>query len=897
MKTLGRFLFILALCAATSIQADNARYPSGGFAPSQQLGGLVSIPGSPLPPLSPDSVRAAIAFYEPLLAILRIPGDTPTTARGCGYLATLYAAIGDYPKAMRLFDQAQKILESSHEPGGDLAWIHNNRGLVLLNDGKYAEGLRFFRAALTILNPAHEEYLERRVVALGNLASAYNLLGDAENSESVYFEALDILRRLGKEGSSSGQIARGNLALLYGTIGDYHAARVILEKLLAEGGLSSALRFQVLNDLGYVLSASKNFTEADRRLNQALKLTTEGTAERALVLMNLASMHGYSGDFVRSEEFGQQALRLSQRLYGESSRSAAAAMAVLATSALARGELDKADRLLVRACAVLSKESGDEEVYVFAMRAMALVAQQRGQSDRARKLSRRALELSSNELSRVLAFGSEAQRLAFRSQASPYDQLANLGDPSLLAEAVLNMKGVVIESLLAERALVHGSASSKDREQLDRIHAQKVEIMQRIRRGQNYDELARLLKTNETALAKRLAPQLRGTREAISVAAVQRKLGPGQTLIEIVLYQRYQKGGKLTPSYGGIIIPHRGPASWVPLGASEAIDRSIRTLVEAFNHRSPGRGVVSPRGHDDVAPILRELNDILWEPLSKKLPKGTSSVLISPDGATAFLPWAALVDKAGRFLAERQAIMQVGSVHDLLRDVAQTHANTLVAFGRPSAELPTLADEVNDVARLAEERGWRATEFLGDRASEGQLVGHKRPGILHLATHGGFLEESAGNRLSRNPMYRGYILLEGGEQTLQNWATGTSSKSSLDGVLTAEEAGALDLTGTWLTVLSACETGAGDAWTGEGVMGLRRGFTIAGTQHLLFTLWRVKDEPTTQFMEMFYRRLFERGDPVRAFQETQKSELLRWKRETGSISSAAYRAGAFILTR
>src|SRR6266576_1004058 len=116
--TLRHIAFTLALYAATTAQAaDGKRFPSGGFAPSQQLGGLVSIPGSPLPPVPRDSVKAAIGFYEPLLAVLRIPGDTQSTARGCGYLATLYAAIGNYQKAERLFGQAQKILETLHATG------------------------------------------------------------------------------------------------------------------------------------------------------------------------------------------------------------------------------------------------------------------------------------------------------------------------------------------------------------------------------------------------------------------------------------------------------------------------------------------------------------------------------------------------------------------------------------------------------------------------------------------------------------------------------------------------------------------------------------------------------------------------------------------------------------
>jgi len=72
-----------------------------------------------------------------------------------------------------------------------------------------------------------------------------------------------------------------------------------------------------------------------------------------------------------------------------------------------------------------------------------------------------------------------------------------------------------------------------------------------------------------------------------------------------------------------------------------------------------------------------------------------------------------------------------------------------------------------------------------------------------------------------------------------------------DGVLTAEDVSSLDLKGTWLVTLSACDTGSGEARAGEGVMGLRRGFIQASwyaESNLLMTLWPISDEITVQIM-------------------------------------------------
>jgi CHAT domain-containing protein len=146
-------------------------------------------------------------------------------------------------------------------------------------------------------------------------------------------------------------------------------------------------------------------------------------------------------------------------------------------------------------------------------------------------------------------------------------------------------------------------------------------------------------------------------------------------------------------------------------------------------------------------------------------------------------------------------------------------------------------------------------------------------------------------------MYRNYLMLGGAERSLAAWRQGSILPFSEDGILTAEEIGGLDLGRTWLTVLSACQTGAGEAKSGEGILGLRRGFALAGTRYLLFTLWSVDDEDTERFMQLFYEKLFATGDPASAFSETQRAELRRLRQEHDGLTKEALRAGGFVLTR
>jgi CHAT domain-containing protein len=151
------------------------------------------------------------------------------------------------------------------------------------------------------------------------------------------------------------------------------------------------------------------------------------------------------------------------------------------------------------------------------------------------------------------------------------------------------------------------------------------------------------------------------------------------------------------------------------------------------------------------------------------------------------------------------------------------------------------------------------------------------------------------SKFFKNPMHRSGLALAGAQTTIEAWKHEEVPAVENDGILTAEDVSTLDLQGTWLVTLSACDTGSGEARAGEGVMGLRRGFIQAGTQNLLMTLWPISDEVTVQIMSDFYEAAHTTGNAPEALAEVQRNWLLKLRTEKG-LAQAVNLAGPFIMS-
>jgi CHAT domain-containing protein/tetratricopeptide (TPR) repeat protein len=403
-----------------------------------------------------------------------------------------------------------------------------------------------------------------------------------------------------------------------------------------------------------------------------------------------------------------------------------------------------------------------------------------------------------------------------------------------------------------------------------------------------------------------------------------------------------------------VVADSLGTVATVPLGATEPIDAAIRALRPGDGGRGlqflgPAGGGDAARPASPIAddPILW-LNNTIVVPLLAHIPRETEKLLLAPDSELNRLPFAALMDPRGKHVIDRFRISYIPSGRNLAEERRPpVAASAAVVIGDPDydwngsgdATMPTgsagagtpkgqgLGSDVlhgySSFERLTASRAeaesvariLHVRPIMQRDAVKARLAEARSPLVLHIATHGYFLrseapeglgvasgfhlepviaiaaEDAIGGRLSlriQNPLLRSGLVLAGANAWLSHQPT---SRDVGDGLLSAENVIGMDLEGTELVVLSACDTGLGDIRTGEGVLGLQRAFAIAGARTLIMSLWKVPDAVTCMLVEKFYASACVPGRTIdAALREAQlsirmlrASEFLeRWKHTEGA---------------
>jgi tetratricopeptide (TPR) repeat protein len=839
--------------------------------------------------------------------------DHPATATALNNLALLYCSMGDYAKAEPLYQRALKIDEKALGPDHpDTATAINNLGDLYRSVGDYAKAEPLFQRSLKIDEKALGSDHPGTAIDLNNLGELYRSIGDYAKSEPLFQRSLKIDEKALGPDHPRTAIDLNNLAGLYRSMGDdakaeplFQRSLRIREKALGPDHPDTA---SALNGLGRLYRSMGNYAKAEPLFQRSLKIDEKALGpdhlRTAIDLINLGELYRSMGKYAKAEPLYQRAVKIDEKALGPNHSDTASDLNNLA--------LLKIDDL--------------------------------GKVKDATALAARVRQAQEKCLSNILSFTSEQQRLTFQKTTNPYTLFATLGSAAELAQTMLRQKGVVLDSLLEDRLVAEASADPKQREIITRLRAAKQRLMQLVlevpkdlseaaqkQRAAEKEKLFTEIEQLEGGLARQVAGLGKARRALrVTVPQVQAVLPKQAALIELLCYSHYLGKGKFEKRYGAVVIHTSGETKWVPLGTAKEIEKDVKLYQE------------SVRGKTDEATlgnVLKALQERVWTPIEKALPAETRTVIISPDGQLSFVSFATLLTPEDRFLGEKYFISYVASGRDLLRESKPSDNPMTVVFAdayfgksehypnnciikKPLSALPGKAAEA---AALEKRAGKGVKIFLGSNATEGELRQVSSPRVLLLATHGFFLPEvelreqtnpllqASELRETRplqqlsempktkleNPMHRCGLALAGAQRTLQAWCEGEVPPTENDGIVTAEEVGGLKLNGTWLVVLSACDTGSGEARAGEGVMGLRRGFIQAGAQNLLMTLWPINDRATVRIMLDFYEAADKTHNAPQALAEVQRDWLVEIRSQHGrehSLLDSVRLAGSFIMS-
>ena len=850
----------------------------------------------------------------------------------------------------------QKVLGKEHPYTAlslnNLAVLYEKMGQLEKAEPLYQEALRIRQK---VLGKEHPETVDD----LYNLGGLYQQTGEYAKAESLFQDALRIRQRaLGPEHPDTAQTL-GSLAALYWEMGEYDKAKSLDQEVLRIRrkvlGPEHPDTAQSLNDLAGTYWAMGEYAKAEPLFQESLRIYEKVLGPEHLdatyTLFNLGALYHVIGEYAKAEPLEQEALRIRQKVLGPEHPDTALSLFNLGSLYQSMGTYDKAEPLEQEALRIRRKILGPQHPYVVAsLDNLAYCEFDLGRIDEATSLARQESAAELTILSKIFSFTTEQQRLAYLDIFHPYSLFPFLrGTETDLAVAILRYKGVVLDSIVEDRLLAEASHGSEDQKLVEQLNANRRQLGQLLLRptpklsagtNQRIEALEGEVDKIESQLAQRVGG-LGQTRHALGVSLeqVQSTIPDDGVLIEYLRYLDYLGQEKWEPRYGAMVLLAKGAPLWIPLGNANEIEH----LVQKYGTLVRGSPEV-----DELSANLRALEELLWAPIGQALPIRTKRIIISPDGELNFISFATLLSKDQQFLAQTYNVQYVASGRDLLRQVTPSTVKEVVLFANPDfalASTPRLTKVDNRSADLGSVRGsekmeiedwsfgslegtqkendelrerfagwgWAPTDFTTSHATKEALLKVHSPYILHLATHGFFAKEdptsaktgreSSPNDLQgvtkskffKNPMHRSGLALAGAQTTIEAWKREEVPPVENDGILTAEDVSTLDLQGTWLATLSACDTGSGEARAGEGVMGLRRGFIQAGALNLLMTLWPISDEVTVQIMSDFYEAAHHSGNASEALAEVQRKWLLQLRTEKG-LAQAVNLAGPFIMS-
>ena len=852
--------------------------------------------------------------FEAILAIrTRTLGEEhPDTLNARGNLALVRGYQGRYAEAESDYAEILAIqTRALGEEHLDTLVTRYNLAGVRHDQGRYAEAESDYAAMLAIRTRVQGVEHPHTLVTHSGLAHMRMHLGRYAEAEADYVAVLAVQTQvLGAEHPDTLD-SRQNLARVRYNQGRYAEVESEYVDILAirtrAQGAEHPNTLTTRNDLAHVRKDQGQYAEAEADYAEILAIQTRVLgAEHPNTLVtwhDIALLRQDQGRYAEAEADYAAALAIETQVLGAERPGTLVTRFHLARVRLHQGRHAeaKADYDAVLAIEVQARGAGHpwvhitrrDLIFLHLQRADLLDPDDMGTTEEIAQHLKGVSQWTqdqgwlASDTSRLAMFQSvgEDRNLAWTHAAHN----ADLAVASLALYESLLLKDVAGDIASDIRRLSSASTDPTIRDLRDRYRANAAETANLSRlHGEYVVERLRELRSERDELERRLGRALAAqgrARQPATVEALQVALGD-QVLIDYRVYwDVVDEAWRLAA-----VVVDRDHVSHHQLGDWAPVADQVRAYRSAIGQRDETR----------LHTAASALHALLWASLPERLP-ARATLHISPDDSLHLLPFSALRNpETGRYLLQDHTIQMLGASRDLLRQpLGNAPKQPVVAYAPhyslggagASDQASSSGSRTYDLTRSglhfdhlpgALTEGQAISALLADlepqalsgaAATEVAIRSVSGPRFLHIATHGFYLGEDAppveqGSRFGQveqvlfetdtrlglhmtqaqveNPLLRSGLALAGAN----DGARGESDAD--DGVLTALEAQGLNLAGTELVVLSACDTGVGEVRTGQGVASLQRAFLEAGASSVVYSLWKVDDDATQRLMTSLY---------------------------------------------
>lgn len=810
----------------------------------------------------------------------------------------------NYKLAEKLFSNA-KLMYEDEGLTNDLGYIKTlaNQGLLYSTMGRYTQAEGFTAEALDMRRSMFGDNNTGVAASLNNYAVVKYNQARYNEAERDFESALGIMRNNKLEGSMPYAILLNNRAILFQGIGRFPEAEAALQEAVSISeklkNSKSTNHLKFLSNLALLYQQSGKYTEAEALYLSMEKRLGKNNPDYASMLNNQAALYLVMGKEEKVEELLKKSIAIYKSNFGEDNPAYAKAVSDLGNFYRYKERYEEADTHLERALVIRENTLGKSHpLYVQSQEDIAILSWKRKSWSKAFMMYRDVMDKSLDFIDKYFPPMSEAEKTKYWDVLSPrFQRFYNFG-----LEATLENPAIVQDLYdyhIATKALLLNSTnkvkqaifSSNDpllirdyvtwldqKETLARLYAYSKEELktQKI----NLDSMVRAANAMEKSLSERSEDFSSGFgAKKITFRDIRSLLTDTEAVVEIIRIQTFNHRFEDDAKYVAMVLTKQDD---IPRLVVLPNGKHLETRYAKYY-----RTMIQQRSQDDYS------FDQYWAQIEAEL-KGKKQIYVSPDGVYNQINLNTLKKPDGDFVINRFDLTILGNSKDLVslkskKAVARKKEATLVGFpdygGPELSALPGTKVEIDGVSKILKGSGYQVKQFMAKDATEANLKSVKGPSLMHIATHGYFLQdvESTGyafgvsiENANNNPLLRSGLMLAGASATISGKRM-PNLESNDNGILTAYEAMNLNLEGTDLVILSACETGLGDIKAGEGVYGLQRAFLVAGADALIMSLWKVDDAATQQLMTAFYSNWVKLGNKQKAFKQAQLQLLAKHK--------------------